>query len=142
MSEAKAVAEHYTRPQLEETILGAMKRAGLDTEKLTATDLAPMDEFHVGGLEATKALAEFMGLKSGMRCWMWAAGLVGRRGICVGARRARDGDRSDGRVCAVRRRALTKLVHLEERRRLSRGARWRCRLRRRVLMRRICFMWG
>src|SRR5215475_571152 len=67
MSEAKAVAEHYTKPQLDETILGAMKRAGLDTEKLAATDLAMMDEFHVGGLESTQAFVEFMGLKAGMR---------------------------------------------------------------------------
>ncbi|HEY2820500.1 MAG TPA: methyltransferase domain-containing protein [Candidatus Acidoferrum sp.] len=67
MSEAKAVAAHYTRPQLEETILGAMKRAGLDTQKLAATDLAAVDEFHVGGLEATKAFSEFMGLKAGMK---------------------------------------------------------------------------
>jgi MPBQ/MSBQ methyltransferase len=67
MSETKAVAEHYSRPQLDETILGAMKRAGLDKEKLTPTDLAAVDEFHVGGLEATKAFTEFMGLKPGMK---------------------------------------------------------------------------
>ena len=77
MSEAKAVAEHYTRPQLEETILGAMKRAGLDTQKLTPTDLAPMDEFHVGGLEATKAFAEFMGLKPGMHVLDVGCGIGG-----------------------------------------------------------------
>src|ERR1700683_461760 len=67
MSETKAVAEHYSRPRLDETILGAMKRAGLDTGKLTPEDLAPGDEFHIGGLEATKAFTEFMGLKAGMK---------------------------------------------------------------------------
>jgi ubiquinone/menaquinone biosynthesis C-methylase UbiE len=77
MSEAKAVAEHYTRPQLEETILQAMGRAGLHTQKLTPTDLAPMDEFHVGGLEATKAFTEFMGLKKGMRVLDVGCGIGG-----------------------------------------------------------------
>jgi ubiquinone/menaquinone biosynthesis C-methylase UbiE len=77
MSEAKAVAEHYTRPKLEETILEAMKRAGLDTQKLTPTDLAPMDEFHVGGLEATKAFTEFMGLKPGMHVLDVGCGIGG-----------------------------------------------------------------
>ena len=77
MSEAKAVAEHYTRPKLEETILEAMKRAGLDTYKLTPTDLAPMDEFHVGGLEATKAFTEFMGLKPGMHVLDVGCGIGG-----------------------------------------------------------------
>jgi SAM-dependent methyltransferase len=77
MSEAKAVAEHYSRPQLEETILGALKRAGIDTQKLAATDLAPMDEFHVGGLEATKAFAEFMGLKPGMHVLDVGCGIGG-----------------------------------------------------------------
>ena len=67
MSEAKAVAEHYARPRLDETILEAMARAGLDKQKVTPTDLAAVDEFHVGGLEATKAFSGFMGLKTGMK---------------------------------------------------------------------------
>jgi SAM-dependent methyltransferase len=66
MSEAQAVAEHYSRPELEEKILEAIGRAGLDATKVSVMDLATVDEFHVGGLEATKAFTEFMGLKPGM----------------------------------------------------------------------------
>jgi SAM-dependent methyltransferase len=66
MSEAQAVAEHYSRPELEEKILEAIGRAGLDASKVSVMDLATVDEFHVGGLEATKAFTEFMGLKPGM----------------------------------------------------------------------------
>ena len=55
-SEAK-VAGHYTRGGLEETILQAVARMGLDPDRLNALDLAPADEFHVGGLDATRDLA-------------------------------------------------------------------------------------
>jgi ubiquinone/menaquinone biosynthesis C-methylase UbiE len=114
MSEAKAVAEHYTRPQLEETILGAMKRAGIDTEKLTPMDLAPMDEFHVGGLEATKAFVEFMGLKSGMRVLDVGCGVGGPARYFASEHGVRvtgiDLTEEFVRTAA----SLTKLVHLEK----------------------------
>jgi hypothetical protein len=45
-TEAK-VAGHYTRGQLEETILRAMAQMGKDTAHLVAADLAPIDEFPV-----------------------------------------------------------------------------------------------
>jgi SAM-dependent methyltransferase len=113
MSEAKAVAEHYTRPQLEETILGALKGAGIDTEKLTATDLATVDEFHVGGLEATKAFSEFMGLKPEMRVLDVGCGIGGparyfasEHGVHVTGI-----DLTEEFVRAAK--SLTKLVHLE-----------------------------
>ena len=41
-TEAK-VAGHYTRGQLEETILRAMAQMGKDTAHLVAADLAPID---------------------------------------------------------------------------------------------------
>jgi hypothetical protein len=34
-----------------------MARMGKDTARLLAADLAPIDEFHVGGLEATQTVA-------------------------------------------------------------------------------------
>lgn len=65
-SEAK-VAGHYTRGGLEETILRAAARMGLDTDRLNAIDLAAADEFHVGGLDATRELAAHMELEPGLR---------------------------------------------------------------------------
>src|ERR1700720_1173462 len=64
-SEAK-VAGHYGRGQLEELILAAVAREGKDPENLSADDLAAVDEFHVGGLEATQELAKHMGLRPGL----------------------------------------------------------------------------
>ena len=57
MSTEAKVAGHYGRGRLEEMILAAVAHEGKDPEKLTAGDLAAVDEFHVGGLEATQELA-------------------------------------------------------------------------------------
>src|SRR5215471_2298309 len=60
------VTAHYTPGSLEEKIMGALRAAGKDTRPLRVEDLAPLDEFHIGGIEATEALAEFMDLRRGM----------------------------------------------------------------------------
>jgi ubiquinone/menaquinone biosynthesis C-methylase UbiE len=71
------VAEHYGKGGLEEKILTAMKNAGIDSEHLTVGDLAPVDEFHVGGLEATKELAAQMELRPGLRVLDIGSGIGG-----------------------------------------------------------------
>jgi SAM-dependent methyltransferase len=114
MSEAKAVAEHYRRPQLEETILGALKRAGIDTQKLAATDLAMMDEFHVGGLEATKAFAEFMGLKPGMHVLDVGCGIGGPARYFAAEHGVRVVGIDLTEEFVRTAESLTKLVHLEK----------------------------
>ncbi|PYT67541.1 MAG: ubiquinone biosynthesis protein [Acidobacteria bacterium] len=76
MSEAK-VAGHYTRGKLEETILLAVARTGVDPERLKAMDLAVADEFHVGGLEATQELAAQMELRPGLRVLDVGSGIGG-----------------------------------------------------------------
>ena len=60
-SAAVAVERHYTRPNLENTILSALKNTGKDVERLTVDDLAPIDEFHTRGREATANLASLLG---------------------------------------------------------------------------------
>ena len=76
MSEAK-VAGHYTRGGLEETILQAVARMGLDPERLNPIDLAPADEFHVGGLDSTRELAAQMELAPGLRILDVGSGIGG-----------------------------------------------------------------
>lgn len=76
MSEAK-VAGHYTRGKLEETILVAVARTGVDPERLKAMDLAVADEFHIGGLEATQELAAQMELRPGLRVLDVGSGIGG-----------------------------------------------------------------
>lgn len=75
-SEAK-IAGHYTRGGLEDTILQAVGRMGLDPDRLKAIDLAPADEFHVGGLDATRELATQMELEPGLRMLDVGSGIGG-----------------------------------------------------------------
>jgi SAM-dependent methyltransferase len=77
MSTEAKVAEHYGRRQLEEAILAAVAREGKDPEKLTAADLAAVDEFHVGGLEMTQELAKHMELRAGLRLLDVGSGIGG-----------------------------------------------------------------
>lgn len=75
-SEAKVVG-HYTRGGLEKTILQAAARMGLDPDRLNAIDLATADEFHVGGLEATRELAAHLELEPGLRILDVGSGIGG-----------------------------------------------------------------
>jgi len=77
MSTEAKVAGHYGRGRLEELILAAMAREGKDPENLAAPDLAAVDEFHVGGLEATQELAKHMELRAGLRVLDVGSGLGG-----------------------------------------------------------------
>jgi MPBQ/MSBQ methyltransferase len=59
--QSSAVVErHYTRPNLENTILTALRNAGKNVDQLTVDDLAPIDEFHTRGREATANLASLI----------------------------------------------------------------------------------
>jgi MPBQ/MSBQ methyltransferase len=77
MSAEAKVAGHYGRGRLEELILAAVAREGKDLENLTAVDLAAVDEFHVGGLEATQELAKHMELRAELRLLDVGSGIGG-----------------------------------------------------------------
>ena len=72
-----AVALHYAHGSLEAAILKALAAAGKDVNRLTPKDLAPVDEFHVGGRLATVAFAEQFDPKPGMRLLDIGCGLGG-----------------------------------------------------------------
>ena len=65
MSEAAAVQRHYTRFDLAERIVDALRQSGADLEALTLDDLGPIDEFHIRGREATTELAALGALSPG-----------------------------------------------------------------------------
>ena len=77
MNAEEKVAGHYGKRGLEEKILLALKKSGLKLEQLTVEDLGPVDEFHLGGLEATKELAAQMELRPGMRLLDVGSGIGG-----------------------------------------------------------------
>ena len=63
MTETRGVAEHYRRANLGVVILAALDAAGKDIDRLTPDDLAPIDELHSRGREATVDLARSLNLK-------------------------------------------------------------------------------
>jgi SAM-dependent methyltransferase len=77
MNTENQVAGHYGKAGLEETILQAIGRMGKDASVLTPIDLAPVDEFHTGGLTATKDLAAQMDLRPGFRLLDVGSGVGG-----------------------------------------------------------------
>jgi len=58
------IAEHYTMQDLAEAIFTGLKQAGKDLNNLKQEDLAPVDEFHIRGREATVELAQQLGLNA------------------------------------------------------------------------------
>src|SRR5437773_854813 len=62
-----AVAAHYGKDGLLETILGALRAAGKDLERLAVDDLVPIDQFHLRGRDATVELLQLAGLGPGER---------------------------------------------------------------------------
>ncbi len=56
MSIERDVAGHYTHGALAEAIRAALVASGKDLDHVTPQDLAPVDQFHIGGGEATAAL--------------------------------------------------------------------------------------
>jgi len=73
----QAVAQHYAHGSLEQAILSALAAAGKDANRLTPKDLAPVDEFHIGGRQATIAFAEQFEPRPGMRLLDVGCGIGG-----------------------------------------------------------------
>ena len=56
MTSIDRIGGQYAVGDLEEAILGALRSSGRDLGALRVEDLAPVDHFHMGGLEATLEL--------------------------------------------------------------------------------------
>jgi ubiquinone/menaquinone biosynthesis C-methylase UbiE len=89
MSIERSVAQHYAHGRLEAAILAALTAAGKDIDHLAATDLAPVDEFHIGGRQATADLAQQLDLEPGMHLLDIGSGLGGAARYFAGERRCR-----------------------------------------------------
>ncbi len=71
------VERHYRHGSLKQAILGGLIAAGKDPNRLVPADLAPVDEFHIGGRVATVEFAERLGVKPGMKLLDVGSGLGG-----------------------------------------------------------------
>lgn len=72
-----AVDAHYGPAGFLERILAALRAAGKDPEALGPDDLAPFEELHTGGREATLALADLAGVGPEDRVLDVGAGVAG-----------------------------------------------------------------
>ena len=72
-----AVADHYTIDGLETLILNALQVSGIDLDTLSPIDLAPVDEFHMGGRAATQHVIGMMQLPSSAHVLDVGSGLGG-----------------------------------------------------------------
>jgi len=68
---------HYGETRIGERILEALAAAGKDMHRLVPDDLAPIDEFHTRGREATRDLARAARLQAGERVLDVGSGLGG-----------------------------------------------------------------
>jgi hypothetical protein len=60
MTQEKTIIDHYSRESLYETIMAALHSTGRGIGPLTIDDLAPFDEFHIGGRAATAHLMAYL----------------------------------------------------------------------------------
>ena len=77
MSTERQVAQHYSHSALEQTIFKALTAMGKDPDRLTHADLAAVDEFHIGGRQATIDFAAQFGARAGMHLIDIGCGLGG-----------------------------------------------------------------
>src|SRR5690606_29690372 len=73
----RLVAEHYARDDLEHAIVAALAASGKNPDRLAPDDLAPVDEFHTGGRQATVELAARMPIARGMHLLDIGCGIGG-----------------------------------------------------------------
>ncbi len=71
------VARHYGRSEVLAAILNGLRAEGKDLDHLTPDDLAPVDELHIRGREATEELAALAGVTTGMKVLDVGCGLGG-----------------------------------------------------------------
>ena len=77
METTAAVASHYGKQGLLQSILAGLRAAGKDPDRLTAVDLAACDHFHLGGRDATLELLRLSGLRAGARVLDVGGGIGG-----------------------------------------------------------------
>jgi ubiquinone/menaquinone biosynthesis C-methylase UbiE len=83
------VARHYAQSGLERTIVEALAASGADPARLAPADLAPVDEFHIGGRQATIDFAGQLDFPTGSSLLDIGSGLGGASRYFAGERGCR-----------------------------------------------------
>jgi ubiquinone/menaquinone biosynthesis C-methylase UbiE len=71
------IEAHYAQPGVLERVREALRQSGLNPDRLEQADLAKLDQFHVGGLEATDRLARLAEIQPGDRVLDLGSGVGG-----------------------------------------------------------------
>jgi SAM-dependent methyltransferase len=77
MSDDEGITGHYARAGIAQTILTAVRASLPEGREISVADLAPADEFHIGGIEATRRFVPGLALKPGMRVLDIGCGIGG-----------------------------------------------------------------
>ncbi len=77
MTTDDTIADHYTHGSLVAAIEAGLKASGVAVDAVTTGDLAPVDEFHVGGRQATDDFVSQLGLDAAHRVLDIGSGLGG-----------------------------------------------------------------
>jgi ubiquinone/menaquinone biosynthesis C-methylase UbiE len=77
MSIEQEIARSYAHARLEQELFAALQAAGKDLACLTPADLAPVDEFHIGGRAATVDFSAQLALSPGQHLLDIGCGLGG-----------------------------------------------------------------
>lgn len=115
MGSEESLARHYAHGSLEQAILAALQASGKRLDRITPADLAPVDEFHLGGRQATAEFAAELPIEAGMQVLDVGSGLGGPSRYLAQERgcRVTGIDLTGEYVRAAR--TLARLVGLEER---------------------------
>jgi len=73
----RVIENYYGRGEILNSIMNALRTMGKDLNHLTPADLAPVDEFHIRGRDATIELANRIAVKPGQRLLDIGCGLGG-----------------------------------------------------------------
>lgn len=122
LNSSTTVADHYNMGGILDAIIAALTAMGKNLDALVPADLAPVDEFHIRGREATLELAKRAGFKRGLRVLDVGCGLGGSARYLA--------DEFDCQVMGLDltdeyvqvARALAKLVGLESRVEFEQGS--------------------
>jgi ubiquinone/menaquinone biosynthesis C-methylase UbiE len=77
MAIEQTVAQHYTHGSLETALLDGLRQSGKNPDRIDPDDLAAVDEFHIGGRQATVEFADQLGLRPGMELLDIGSGIGG-----------------------------------------------------------------